>query len=265
MRRLASFFCVLASIALLAAIFIVSVQLVVMDRSFYALEYQKMDTARRLGVNQSALEEVTDELLQYLEGKEVDLSATSIRVRGERQRVFSRDDVAHMVDVQDLYDGARTVRNVALLFVMFVLLVTLLVVRRDRGGLYARAYLTGFSIVGALLLVLGVWIQIDFDMFWNAFHHLFFRNLLWQMDPATSFMINMFPGQFWYDICMRVLTYFGIAAGALLITSIVVVFVKRHRRNTPMYLADQKREASKREGNPEKESGREYSAPWQNR
>lgn len=273
MRRFASFFCTLASIALLAGLFLTSVQLVVMDRSFFKLEYHKMDTARRLGVAQSALDEVTDDLLRYLEGEDIELMDIKARVKGEKRRVFARDDVAHMVDVKDLYGGALMVRNIVLLFALLVLLLTLLGLRRDKAGLFARAYIRGMVIVGAILLVLGVWIQLDFDMFWNAFHHLFFRNMLWQMDPSTSFMINMFPGQFWYDICMRVLLYFGIGAGALLAASIVVVILHRRRRNTLMVLEDAEEEVQddslqgstvERWKQGERQKRNDPSAPWQN-
>lgn len=271
MRKFASFFCTLASIALLAGLFLTAVQLVVMDRGFFKLEYHKMDTARRLGVTQSALEEVTDDLLSYLEGENIDLGDIKARVQGENRRVFARDDVAHMVDVKDLYAGALMTRNIAVLFALLVLLLAVLGVKRDRSGLFARAYIRGMVIVGAILLVLGIWIQLDFNMFWNAFHHLFFRNMLWQMDPATSFMINMFPGQFWYDICMRVLLYFGIGAGALLLASIVVVILHRKRRSTLMVLKDSEDEdingyppevAAGGQGEQRKQNG--PSSPWQN-
>lgn len=238
MRRFATFFCVLAAIALLAGIFVISVQMVVMNRDFFTLEYQKMDTARKLGVTQSALDEVTDQLLSYLEGEDVDLSDIRVRVNGERQRIFSSNEVQHMVDVRDLYQGALTVRNVTLLFAALVLLLTLLGVRRERARLYARAYVTGLSIVGAIFLVLGIWAMVDFDSFWTAFHLLFFRNMLWQMDVSSSFMINMFPGQFWYDVCMRVLLYLGVAAGVLLLLSVVVLLLQKQRRSNLMYLEE---------------------------
>ena len=39
----------------------------------------------------------------------------------------------------------------------------------------------------------------DFEAFFTRFHLLSFANDFWLLDPATDYLIMLFPGGFWQD------------------------------------------------------------------
>ena len=73
-----------------------------------------------------------------------------------------------------------------------------------------------------LLAAIAVWVLLDFSSFWTAFHHLFFTNDLWLLDPATSRMINMMPLQLFYDIVVFVVVVFILLWAALIAVAVAV-------------------------------------------
>jgi integral membrane protein (TIGR01906 family) len=89
-----------------------------------------------------------------------------------------------------------------------------------------------FSIIGVLcgFGAIAVWAAADFNSFWINFHHVFFRNDLWVLDPAVSRMIRMFEQSFFFDMVALILALFiSIVTASLLATGIA--YKKLERRN----------------------------------
>ena len=59
------------------------------------------------------------------------------------------------------------------------------------------------AVFGAVLILLGIWVAVDFNSFWTEFHHLFFTNDLWLMDYATCRMIRICPLPLFNEIVVR--------------------------------------------------------------
>jgi len=49
---------------------------------------------------------------------------------------------------------------------------------------------------------------VDFTSFWVSFHHLFFTNDLWLLNPETDVLIMMVPQQFFSDLVARIIIRF---------------------------------------------------------
>ena len=64
--------------------------------------------AESIPMSEEDLEKTTDVLLGYLQGKYETLEVTA-EVAGQERQVFNEREIAHMVDVKALYEGARTV------------------------------------------------------------------------------------------------------------------------------------------------------------
>lgn len=233
MRGLLGFFCVLASIALVIAILLTSVQMTVTNLSFYDRTFLNMDTAKSIGMSHNELMRVTDHLLRYMAGKEESLQIKA-KFRSEIRNAFDERESLHMVDVAALYQNAMLFRNIALVAIAIVVLLTIVGLPTDRIRLLAKCYLMGFSIAGALFAGLTVWILLDFETFWTNFHYLFFSNDLWLLDPRTSLMINMFPLAFWSEVCRRIVVMFAVGAGTLLAASGIYLKYRDHRRKRLM-------------------------------
>lgn len=231
MRKFLSFLNFVASLALVVVFFFSSVQVVALNQNFFSREYRKLDTARHINTTHSELMNSTEDLLDYIRGKDVDLSETRVKINGENRRAFSADEVQHMSDIRVLYHGFSMFRIFALIGIAIVVLLNVLLLRKDRLLYMARAYSKAAIGVCVLILVLVIWMAIDFNSFWRAFHTVFFRNDLWIL-PADSFMIQMLDAQLWTDVCARVAIFFISSVGGLLAACLIYLGVKRHRRHT---------------------------------
>ena len=109
-------------------------------------------------------------------------------IDGELRDIFGADERAHMVDVKRLFELALVV----MLCAGVVAIASALLAGRDRRRT-AQGALIGMGVFAALLAAAGIWCALDFNSAFNAFHGLLFDNGLWIMDPATQFMIRMFP------------------------------------------------------------------------
>jgi len=76
------------------------------------------------------------------------------------------------------------------------------------------------------MLALGLGTLLGFDQLFWQFHLISFANELWMLDPATDYLIMLFPQGFWYDatiFCALTTTGLaiilgGVAGGYLLFT-----------------------------------------------
>ena len=212
LRMAALFVCLLFIISVLFS----AVRLVINRPAFFYSEYARLDHARLMGMNTEDLTNATMQMVRYMEGSvpSIDLD---VAVNGERVSMFNDRERAHMVDVLVLYQNWRTVSYVS--FVLFALLIVFL---RKQPGEIARAFLNASKVFVLLLAAIAVWVLFDFSSFWTAFHHLFFTNDLWLLDPATSRMINMMPLQLFYDIVMFVVIVFLVLWAALIAVAVAI-------------------------------------------
>ena len=67
-------------------------------------------------------------------------------------------------------------------------------VSRLLNGLQAGAAVT-IIFLGSVML----WAMIDFNSIFYFFHIMSFSNDLWLLDPATDYLIMMFPEGFFFD------------------------------------------------------------------
>ena len=196
----------LGAVCLTVALLLLSVKTSAFDRSFYAEEYQRLRTAQRVGMTEEDLMLATDVLLDYLVDARSDLYV-ELSVDGNVQPVYNAREVAHMEDVKALYLGA--VHTMVTLFGLFVLSWLVAgTLCRCRGSQILRATIVGVGVAIGLIAILGLIAACNFSWFWTNFHHVFFSNDLWLLDPATSILINMVPEAFFFALVMRILWSF---------------------------------------------------------
>jgi integral membrane protein (TIGR01906 family) len=211
----------LGSALLILGLLIASIEMFAVSPDFYQREYKKLGTAQSIGISEDDLIRVTDKLIRYTTGAEDNLNMQA-EIQGQMQEVFGEREKAHMVDVKALYLGARTVRTISLVLAAVLIAAAFLAGKRDALRVLCRSFLrvsVGFVVVvGAIA-------------FWTSFHHVFFTNDLWLLDPRTDVLIQMVPEQFFSDLVARIIARFvsifltlNIAAAAGLI------YIKRRGR-----------------------------------
>lgn len=220
-----------AAVALVLVLFITSLDLVAFNSDFYRDEYRKLKRADSIGISEDELMKATNKLLDYMQDKTDNLNIKA-KILGHQVEVFGERDKAHMVDVKNLYLFWRDFRNISAVAVVLIAALIVLLMRRDAGQILARSFLIGAGAVTAILLLVGLWVALDFQSFWTMFHHIFFTNDLWILDPQQSVLIQMVPLEFFFDVVTRILTYFGLSVLLLFLLSVITLSIRRRRRET---------------------------------
>ena len=74
-------------------------------------------------------------------------------------------------------------------------------------------------------------ISTDFSKYFIVFHHIFFDNDLWILDPSVDMLINIVPEGFFRDTAARIIITYGILAVSVLLIS----FLLMKRNQTPKH------------------------------
>ena len=170
------------------------------------------NTSNVTGLEPVELEKAASGLRDYFNSGDEFIDITVIK-DGEPMPLFVDYEIGHLKDVKALFRLGYYVLGGTLAYGIFFVLTALLW-WRDRRQLWLG--LTGGGILTlALMVVLGVTIAIDFDGFFRQFHLLSFANDLWMLNPATDYLIMLFPQGFWFDAAL--FCALGTAAGAILL------------------------------------------------
>lgn len=205
MKKVQNLLAVAAMFFLIIAALLTSFQIAIYsdsDYSFYESLYKKYHVTDALQMKIEDVMEVTDHMMDYLIGREEELSIET-DVDGRWQDFFNEQDRLHMADVRNLFLGGLKLRTI-LLIAAAVLILVLMIGKTDWLDLLTRSYswaLAGFLLVTA---VLGIAFSIDFTTCFRIFHEMFFTNDLWLFDPDTDYMIRMLPEGFFSDMVIRI-------------------------------------------------------------
>ncbi len=197
------------------------------SRGFYYGEYEKLGVAEDIGISSEELKEATDVLLDYTEGRREDMVVYA-DINGESRPVFNERETLHMQDVRNLFLSARLAGYIALA-AGAVVLALIFIFSRDRRGLFSGYLLGNWIFLGAVALI-AVYAALDFYSFWTNFHHVFFTNDLWLLDPATDNLILMVPQQFFSDLVFKIVAIFAACAAALAVLSGLALRAAKKKR-----------------------------------
>lgn len=162
---------------------------------YYKMEYEKYQVLDDLPeMTMDDLLSVTDEMMAYLRGNREDLHVFTT-MGGEYREFFNAREIAHMEDVRGLFLGGLWLRRIGL---MFTLAFAALLYFWKRGRKDRSAY-----------LALAAVISTDFSRYFVVFHHIFFDNDLWILDPDTDMLINIVPEAFFMDTALRIAIVFA--------------------------------------------------------
>jgi integral membrane protein (TIGR01906 family) len=188
----------IAAVCTLALILTVSVAFPTFFTPFFAYQYEKLNVAETIQVDDETLMGVTAHLLDYMRGRRDNLNLTAV-VAGQEREFFSQREKDHMVDVLELYNLLFMVRNSAF-WLLLLFLFSMALCKQDILFVLSRCcreVLAGFLMLVSLLAIV---ISINFDRAFTYFHLIFFNNDLWVLDPSVDLLINMVPLGFFADI-----------------------------------------------------------------
>ncbi|MDE8037959.1 TIGR01906 family membrane protein [Erysipelothrix rhusiopathiae] len=193
----------LAVVVFVVCMMITAIDILSFNRSTYHNFYKRANTAQEIGITETELEDVTVELLNYLKDRAPALSKTVI-IQGETVPMFNEREQEHMKDVKALYQKAMLFRNLGMIFVAMMIVVSLgsgdyldLVLNRDVLGSALIVLAVVFGTVGMIAIL-------DFDTFWITFHNIVFSNDLWLLNPRVDRLILLVPEPFFIGLVYRI-------------------------------------------------------------
>lgn len=209
-----------ASLLIIIAVLFTSLQLCMNDEDWYYAKYESYGTAQQIGIPNADITRAIMQLVDYMEGR-VDSIQLTVSENGKSVEMYNERETLHMLDVRTLYQAWRSVRDFGIPACAVLFIAACALTRRGmRMSLVCRSFIAASVAFGAVLAALGVWVAIDFNGFWTAFHHLFFDNDLWLLSYSTDRMIRICPAELFRDIVVRFALIFLIPFAVMLAAAV---------------------------------------------
>ena len=206
---------IFTAFCLMIILLITSVEAVVYwTPGYFEREYTKYNVLDSLpSMTMEDLLEVTDEMMDYLKREREDLHVVTI-MDGQEREFFNEREIAHMEDVQVLFLRAMSLRR-ACIFICVLCLGFLFLTKAPVRRVLPPSICAGTGLFFGITAILALIISGDFTKYFVIFHHIFFDNDLWILDPATDMLINIVPEGFFMDTAARIALLFGASSAVL--------------------------------------------------
>ena len=223
MKKIYGILSIVSALALIVCMLISSLDLVAYyEPGFYEKEYRKYNVQEPLKMEITDILYVTDEMMDYLKGYRADL-VVETTVDGKEREFFNDREKSHMADVRDLFLGGIRLRRL-------LLLGTLVCMDEHPFRRLSKGYLIGGGVFLAALGAFAAYASQDFTRAFTQFHHVFFNNDLWLLDPKTDLLINMLPEGFFTDFAIHMGVIFAGMLVVLAVVCIVFLIVTRQKK-----------------------------------
>lgn len=220
---------ILCGFALMIILLITSIEAVTYwTPGYYEKEYAKYGVLNDVHMEMDDLLDVTDEMMAYLRGSREDLHVPTI-VDGQPREFFNDREIAHMEDVRGLFLGGLVLRRISLGLIVACVILLLLLKANIRRVL-PKMICIGSALFFAVLAVLAGIISTDFNQYFILFHHIFFNNDLWMLNPDTDLLINIVPEPFFMDTAARIAMTYGISVLAVFAICFIILYYYRKKQ-----------------------------------
>ncbi len=220
---------ILLTFCLMIALLLTSVEAVAYwTPGYYEKEYTKYNVTDAVHMEMDDLLDVTHEMMAYLRGRREDLHVPTI-VDGQPREFFNDREIAHMEDVRGLFIGGLRLRLICLA-VIVICLAVMAATKANLRHVLPRAVCAGTGLFFAGVCILAAVIFSDFSKYFIIFHHIFFDNDLWILDPRTDLLINIVPEPFFMDTAARIALVYGISVAAVFLVCLGIVLTGRRKK-----------------------------------
>lgn len=215
----------IAAFALILILLITSVEAVVYwTPGYFEKEYRKHQVLTQVQMEMEDLLEVTDHMMAYLRGDEQQLQIVTT-VGGEVRQFFNERELAHMADVKGLFLSAIRLRRMALIACAAA---SGILIWKKQGRILPRTATACIGVFLTAAALLGLLASTDFTRYFTIFHHIFFSNDLWILNPQTVCLLTSCRGPFFIDTALRIGIVF--AAGLTVVLTGSLLVIRKERR-----------------------------------
>ena len=119
----------------------------------------------------------------------------------------------------------RPVKGLSLIHILLFMVLS----KADLRTLLPSSLCMGTGLFFASIAALAAIISTNFTKYFILFHHMFFNNDLWILDPSTDMLINIVPEGFFMDTAGRIAFLFG-SLSLILFGLCLIMTLKNKRR-----------------------------------
>ena len=155
MPKLAAALAFLASLLLIVSLLFTALQLVMHDETWFAARYEAYGTAGEIGIPTKDITAALMQLIDYMEGDVASIDLT-VMENGIPVSMYNERETLHMVDVRELYQAWRSVRDFGVPAAALLLLgACALLPKGARLRTLSKGYLRASVFFGAIVAALG--------------------------------------------------------------------------------------------------------------
>ncbi|MFN8639668.1 MAG: TIGR01906 family membrane protein [Dehalococcoidia bacterium] len=214
-------------IALPLLIVLTNVRIAATEPRIQMLGFGAYDVAATTGVSRIELDQAARDISRYFSDDRPALG-TRVHIAGEEVALFNPREVGHMRDVKALMQDVFRLQEFAFAYVATYVCIAVLWSRERSLRRLARLCVIGGVLTCAVLGVAAAAMMVGFEQMFVEFHMLSFSNDLWQLDPRTDHLVQMFPIEFWFRVSM-VVGILAIIEGAAIALGGAVYLVRSAR------------------------------------
>lgn len=236
-EKIAAFIC---GILLLIVILITSTQaLCYWIPNWWRNEYAKYNTPQYV-TGEMSLDDavyITEQMLDYCIGTIDTLDNTEATIDGVTAPFFTEREKLHLADCRNIFLAAVKFRVISILIIAVLLIAIYYSIKRRSesspdssiiiSSVYARTIASGYiKALVALLIFAGILVVIgmnNFTFLFTKFHHVFFDNDLWILDPKQDNLVNVMQESVFSDAAITIGSIWGCVSIALAVFSAVIL------------------------------------------
>lgn len=194
---------------------------------FYERGFRAHDADQVTGISLSELDRAATEIIDYFENDADELHIV-VEQDGEEVALFNQREIDHMTDVKGLMRAIFRMNEISLAYVIAFTGAVFLWAGQGRLRRLCLLSLMGVGVGAAVVGLVGLMTLLGgFEAVWDRFHELVFTNDLWQLDPASDHLIQMFPEEYWVEQAVIVAALTIAEAMAIVIAAVAcLVFVR---------------------------------------
>lgn len=179
----------------------------------YDYEFGKHRVSEATGMSDEELRLAARELIHYFNSAEEPIETTVTTPQGAP--LFNEREIEHLDEIKGLIRLCYNVQVGAAGYIGAFVVVGFILLKRRFWYALARGLFGGGVLTIAVFVAVGVAALASFDWLFLGFHHLFFRSDTWILNPATDYLIMIFPEGFFYDVGLYVV-------GAIVVEAVVL-------------------------------------------
>lgn len=232
MRKLAKTLSVISAVLLLFALLVGALLSIYVDQAWVPQEYRKLDIESQTDWDFTTTVTAFKGMLDYSIGR-ID---TLEDVKLNDGPFFNESELSHMRDVQKLTVTVMDLGLAALIIGAACVVFGFIVLRVDGLAAFSKALLIALGVLLVVIAALGIWMAVDFNSFWAAFHIVFLDLESSTFDPAVSNMICICPEELFSDIIIRFATISGLGLVFPVIACVLTLVHRKKHSGSPRVL-----------------------------